>query len=363
LQFKQKQIYLATGIDINAENFKDGNVVGTDKKYQSIIFAKKLRYDTMLIDLERSNRIRDFDHQQLKSYLENDGLEMKEKQNGLFFKPYLLNFVEKYSNQSTKNTFRDTLRKVSAFCKIDELTFEMINVAWLKDFDIFMEKGKIKTNTRGIYMRNIRAMYNDAIDRELLPLNLYPFRRFKIKHTETRHRDMPVEDLKKLIKYDTSDIPAFQRYIDFFLLSFYLCGMNMKDILYLTEKNINNGYITINRSKTNVSTSFQIQPEAQVIIDKYRGNKYLLSPMDNYTNYIDFEHKINKFLKKIFPYISIYWARHTWATIAAELDVPDAIIDLALGHKVCGVKEIYIKRNRKKIDEANRKVIDYVLST
>ena len=362
LQFKGKQIYFATGIDIAAENFKNGSIVGIDRRYQSVVFAKKLRFDTMLLDLERCNRIREFEHKELKSYLENDGIELKEQRDGLFFKPYLLNFIEKYSNQSTKNTYLDMQRKVSTFCDIDELTFENINVAWLKDFDIFMEKGEIKTNTRAIYMRNIRTMYNDAIDRELLSLDMYPFRRFKIKQAQTKHRDMPIDDLKKLIYYDTSKMPVMQRYIDFFLLSFYLCGLNMKDILFLTKEDINNGYIVINRSKTNVPMSFKIQPEAQAIIDRYKGENYLLSPMDNYKNYIDFEHKINKFLKKILPYVSLYWARHTWATFAAELDIPDTIIELALGHKVRGIKEIYIKRNRKKIDDANRKVIDYVLN-
>ena len=360
LQFKGKQIYFATGIDIVSENFKNGTVVGNDKRYQSVVFSKKLRYDTMLLDLERCNRMREFDHQQLKSYLENNGIDVLAQSCGLFFKPYLLNFIEKYSNKSTKNTFLDMQKKVASFCNIEELTFENINVAWLKDFDIFMEKGKIKTNTRGIYMRNIRTMYNDAIDRELLPLNLYPFRRFKIKQAQTRHRDMPIDDIKKLINYDTSEMPAMQRYIDFFLLSFYLCGLNMKDILFLTKNDISNGYITINRSKTNVPMSFKIQPEAQSIIDRHKGKNYLLSPMDNYTNYIDFERKINKHIKKILPYISVYWARHTWATVAAELDVPDTIIDLALGHKISGMKEVYINRNRKKIDAANRKVIDYL---
>ncbi|MCL2597873.1 MAG: hypothetical protein FWD66_09540 [Paludibacter sp.] len=174
---------------------------------------------------------------------------------------------------------------------------------------------------------------------------------------------MPVIDLKKLIDYDSSKMPAMQRYIDFFLLSFYLCGLNMKDILFLKKENISNGNIVINRAKTNIPISFKIQPEAHKIIEKYKGKNYLLAPMDKYTNYIDFVRKISKFLKKIFPYISIYWARHTWATIAGEIDIPDPIIDLALGHKVQGMKEIYINRNRKKIDEANRKVIDYVLNS
>ncbi|MCL2597872.1 MAG: phage integrase SAM-like domain-containing protein [Paludibacter sp.] len=179
-QFKGKQIYFQTGIDLALENFKNGSAVGTDKKYQSVIYAKKLRLDSMILDLERCSRLKEFNCKQLKTYLESDGVEIKE-QNGLYFKPYLLNFIEKYSNKGTKNIFIDTLKKISTFCDIDELTFENINVAWLKDFDIFMEKGNIKINTRSIHMRNIRTMYNDAIDRELISLNSYPFRRFKIK--------------------------------------------------------------------------------------------------------------------------------------------------------------------------------------
>jgi integrase len=69
---------------------------------------------------------------------------------------------------------------------------------------------------------------------------------------------------------------------------------------------------------------------------------------------------MNKNLKKIFPFISIYWARHSWATIAAELDTPDSVIDMAMGHKIQGMASVYIRRNLNKVSEANRKVIDYL---
>jgi integrase len=60
--------------------------------------------------------------------------------------------------------------------------------------------------------------------------------------------------------------------------------------------------------------------------------------------------------------ITSYWARHTWATIASQLDIPKDVISRALGHSF-GVKttDIYIKFDDTKIDEANRRVIDYVL--
>ena len=46
----------------------------------------------------------------------------------------------------------------------------------------------------------------------------------------------------------------------------------------------------------------------------------------------------------------------------AEIDTPKENIAEALGHSVATVTDIYIKFNRRKIDEANRRVIDAVLA-
>ncbi len=62
----------------------------------------------------------------------------------------------------------------------------------------------------------------------------------------------------------------------------------------------------------------------------------------------------------IFPKISTYWARHTWATIASELDIPKETIAAALGHGGNTVTDIYIDFDQKKVDEANRKIIAYL---
>ena len=56
-----------------------------------------------------------------------------------------------------------------------------------------------------------------------------------------------------------------------------------------------------------------------------------------------------------------HWARHTWATIASYLDIPKETIAQALGHGGNTVTDVYIDFDRRKIDEANRKVLDYVL--
>ena len=67
-------------------------------------------------------------------------------------------------------------------------------------------------------------------------------------------------------------------------------------------------------------------------------------------------------MKPIEKEITSDWGRYSWATYAADLDIPKDTISEALGHvhgsKITGV---YIKFSRDKIDEANRKVIDYIL--
>ena len=62
----------------------------------------------------------------------------------------------------------------------------------------------------------------------------------------------------------------------------------------------------------------------------------------------------------IVPGLTTYWARHTWATIAASLDVPKETIAHALGHGNDTVTDIYIDFDKRKVDEANRKVLDFV---
>ena len=113
------------------------------------------------------------------------------------------------------------------------------------------------------------------------------------------------------------------------------------------------------------------------IINKYRGRKGLLCISDRWSDHVNFRHQINKALQNIgttrsglggkrsddgaFPGLSTYWARHSWATIAASLDIPKETIAAALGHGGNTVTDIYIDFDQRKVDEANRRVLDWVL--
>lgn len=83
------------------------------------------------------------------------------------------------------------------------------------------------------------------------------------------------------------------------MLIFYLIGINLEDLLFLTKDNLMNGRIEYYRHKTGKLFSIKVEPEAQSILDKYKGDRYLLNIMDNRSNYTSFTTSIDRALKQI----------------------------------------------------------------
>ncbi len=366
--FKNQAYYVGTGVDVPKENFMQGRVVGMPRAsvFNNII-AQKFEYtQNVLEDLQFRGLLKTKFQTgtEIKRFIESgeagyENIDRDERMK-LHFKSYVENHLLKYKSNSSAEQYRGMLSKVGTFSNLDILLITDITTSWLKDFEIFCLKTGMTVNGVAFYMRAIRVIYNDAIDRDLVPLDKYPFRRYKIKKSDTIHRNMSLSDIKLLINYNSTETPGITKSIDLFMLSFYLCGMNMKDIVFLKKSDIRDGNISILRGKTQVPILIRLEPEALAIIKKYPGKKHLLNYMDDRINYADFRRRINQYLKKILPYLTNYWARHTWATFAGELNIPDPIIDMAQGHKLKGMSSIYINRNINKVYEANRKVINYI---
>ena len=145
---------------------------------------------------------------------------------------------------------------------------------------------------------------------------------------------------------------------------FFLMGINLVDLSRLT--NIENRRVSYKRAKTGTLYDIKVEPEAQEIIERYRGSEHLISLFDKkaYTNVMKrFEDVLKILGKKIgVPNLTTYWTRHSFATIAYEIGVPTDVIADCLGHKSAHrMTNIYIRKDAKFVDEANRKVIDYVL--
>lgn len=294
-------------------------------------------------------------------------------------------FCQTREAQSTKEKYAITIKRILEYdSKARTRTFEDINKEWLDGFDRYLMKYNKAKNGRNIHLRNIRAVFNDAIDNDIT--TAYPFRKFKIRPEATPKRSLTLEQLRQLFNYPVE--PYQQRYLDMFKLSFFLIGINVTDLCQLYEISPD-GYLVYRRAKTKKMYSIKVEPEAMEIINRYSGKGFLLNLLDDISKPTTFTKKFDRGLKEIgpvtyeenkdwrrgskkhrfhkvhhaaFPGLSSYWARHTWATIASELDIPDATISAALGHSTTNkTTAIYIDFNREKIDRANRKVIDYVL--
>ncbi len=276
--------------------------------------------------------------------------------------------------KSTREIYLLTLRRMADFDPaLETRDFKDITVDWLTRFDLFLARTSKSKNGRNVHLRNIRAVFNAAIDDEIT--SCYPFRRFRIKPVPTPKRSLSVEKLRQLFAYPVEHYAV--QYLDMFKLIFLLIGINMVDLYDLTGIT-SDGRIEYTRAKTGRAYSIKVEPEALEIIERYRGRRKLLYIADNYDNYKDYMHRMNRALQEtgenvhgkhgsrtlvapFCPNITTYWARHSWATIAASLDIPKETIAAALGHGGNTVTDIYIDFDRTKVDQANRRVIDWVL--
>lgn len=291
------------------------------------------------------------------------------------FTDFLRTYIGKVNKDTTRQTFVGTEQKIAQFAKGRAVRFEDITPKWLSEFEDSM--ADLSVNSRSIHLRNIRTVFNKAIGEDVVRQDFYPFRKFKIKSAPTAKRSLTVDELRQLRAFPCEDYQ--RKYVDWFFLIFYLIGINAVDLFLLDG--IINGRVEYVRSKTGRQYSIKVEPEAMAIIERYRGKEHLLSFADEYGSSKSWLHRVNKVLRQVgpmeivprkngrpgkkdrsplFPSISTYWARHTWATIASELDVPKDTIAAALGHGGKTVTDIYINFDAKKIDEANRKVIDYI---
>lgn len=265
----------------------------------------------------------------------------------------------------TKEIYTATYNRINAFygARARELQFEDITKEWLTAFDAFLLRSAPSRNARNIHLRNIRAVFNEAIDDEVT--SFYPFRRFKIRPVATPKRSLTMEQLRALF---AAEVKPFERkYIDMFRLIFFLAGINIVDLCRL--KTIHDGRAEYYRAKTGRLYSIKVEPEAQEIINRYKGVGQLLYMLDRCSDYRYYAQKLNKVVNAVCheacpsvqENVTTYWARHSWATIAASLDIPKETIAAALGHGGNTVTDIYIDFDRRKVDEANRKVINWVL--
>ncbi|MFV0377639.1 MAG: phage integrase SAM-like domain-containing protein [Mangrovibacterium sp.] len=341
LSHQRKVRLVGLDISIAKDNWDGAQVVNhkQEARLNRLIKNKLILANGIIALLENQHKLSRIDINELVFRIENQNEEPEPEYYSVF--THLKYFISNCKSKRTAETYSYTMSKIEAFTGNNDLNFEEINLAWLKQFEKYLSTS-CGVNTIAIHMRNLRAVFNDAINEDRINQNLYPFRKFEIETKKTIKRSLTIEQLRLIKDYP---VQAHQeKYRDLFMLSFYLIGINAIDLLNLRPENLVNGRLEYTRSKVDQTYSIKIEPEALAIIDKYRGKGYFLYPLDQYNDHKNFLHRWNDNLKEIgpvewvinasgtkrnkkkitplFPNISTYYARHTWATIAGELEIP-----------------------------------------
>lgn len=369
------RLYLSTGIAVSDKEWEDGKVVGRKdaKRLNASLDVMLLRVRSRILRLRESGRLASAGTTYLRKLLEAPDMDdVPEEDSRLTFWEIADRCIAT-KDGNTRASYEYTLKKVRAFAGDSTLYIEDIDRVWLHGFDASIG-GKV--NSRAIHLRNLRHICNFALDEEYT--DRYPFRKFKIRTEETMKKALTLDQLRRLLTMEVE--PWQEEYRDMFWLMFLLRGINAVDLFGATPDQVVDGRLEYRRSKVGTLFSVKLEPEALEILERYRGTDHLITPMDRYLNHKDYLRRMDYGLKAIgrplgkrgkvlgagaFPKLSSNWARHTWATLCAEIDIPDPTITLGMGHRTAGnkVTAIYIKRNMAKVDEANRKVIDYVKGT
>lgn len=266
-------------------------------------------------------------------------------------------FASSRRSAGTRRLYAMALAAIERWHDTGAMSPSDVTRRWLETLDAEMTEAGMARNTRLTHLRLLRAVVYHAMSEGLSVPN--PFKGFNMTPAQTRHRAMSVSDLR-LIRDAPLDGPA--AYVrDMFMLSFYLIGINPADMI--AAEDYDGERLRYARAKTGKPYDVKVEPEARLVIEAHRGPQSVLDIGARYSDSNALAAAVRRFLKPIRPDVTLYWARHTWATLAAELDVPMEVISAALGHSMgVAVTRVYVAVKRWKVDRANRLVLDYLAS-
>lgn len=274
----------------------------------------------------------------------------------------------------TAQTYQDAFRRFARFVHPHTIKWEHFTPDLIHRYELHLHRDGLSRNTSSYYLRNLRALYNRAVRLKLCrPGN--PFEGVYTGVEKTQKRAISAHQIRMICELDLPKLSDLDFARDLFLFSFLTHGMSFIDMAYLRKSNIKHNCISYIRRKTGRSITVHLFPEIHSIIRKYadRDSPYLLpiiseqAPSSPRQQYLTLQHYVNRKLHIIGKMIhlksplTMYVARHSWASIAHEQRVPIGIISQAMGHDSESTTRIYLTElstsTMGKADAAVRKAI------
>ena len=361
---KQETRYLVTRFNIDdLSQFKDGQVVGipnasyVNMKLRSILNSYQEALDRI--------STQSYTCAQVVEYLSNI------KQGVAPFSSastdYIIN-MEKEGRKSTAELYRRTCRYFNDFIKLDVM-LDGITPRTIKEFDIYLKNEKnLNPVTRGTHMAHLKAILNQAVRDKKVAYDTHPFEYYEKPEGNIRELDISVDEVKQ-IRDSTPKEKSLRMARDLFMLSYYLGGINLIDLMQFNFKNRDTiEYIrekSKNTKKGDKKISFSIPEEAKPIIKEWMGKNGKLNFGYKYT-YDNFRKFVTKEIKRLAENIGIeshvvyYSARKSFVQHGFELGISLETLEYCIGQSMKKNRPIfnYVKIMRKHADIAIRKILD-----
>jgi site-specific recombinase XerD len=279
--------------------------------------------------------------------------------------------LQQLGKQRTSETYRATLRSFMQFRDGKDIPVEEIDADMMLTYEAHLRGKGLARNSTSFYMRILRAVYNRAVEKGVT-VNRNPFKQVYTGIDKTVKRAIPLKAIKQIKNLDLTMQPPLEFARDMFLFSFYTRGMSFIDMAYLRKRDLANGVLTYRRRKTGQQLLIRWEKCMQEIVKKYgtpADSPYLLPIITTPGNaeraqYQTMLHRVNYCLKKIATLAAIpvqltmYVARHSWASAAKSKNIPISVISEGMGHDSEMTTQIYLASlDTAVVDRANAQIL------
>lgn len=369
---KVRQIHTGNRITKDEWNEAEGEIIPAGTTFrQEYLNAVRQKID--------KNKVR---LQQIIAYLDNRGKEYTagdivslyhDAGTVLGFISFSRKIIEENRQMSRTSAVEHYTTALNSFIRFyggDEIPFDLIDSRLMCHYESHLKNLRLTPNTISYYMRKLRAIYNIAVDRELT-IQRHPFKHVYTGVARTKKRAVSLDIIKTLRDLNLTSDPLSELARDMFLFSFYTRGMAMVDMSYLRKDNLQNGVLTYRRQKTHQLLHIRWEKQMQDIVIHHgiEDSSFLLplikkDEANQRRQYQNASHLINRRLKKLGLQLgmkeplTMYCARHAWASIAQDNNVPISVISQGMGHDSEKTTRIYLASlNTSAIDKANNAII------
>ena len=318
--------------------------------------------------------IRQYENKRFKYEADDivDTFQNTSKEHTLFnFMQSVIARLQLIGKERTAETYHSTLKSFMKYRQEQDILLEDIDSDLMQMYEAHLQSRGISKNSISFYMRILRAVYNRAVEKELTE-NRHPFKHVYTGTEKTVKRAIPLKSIKQIKNLELPIKSSLDFARDIFLFSFYTRGMSFIDIAFLKKKDLANGILSYRRRKTGQQLFIRWEKCMQEILDKYKENEespYMLpiiNPQEKHERqqYKNILYRINKSLKDIGQQVKLpipltmYVARHSWASAARSKNIPISVISEGMGHDSEKTTQIYLASlDTAVVDRANRIIL------